>query len=122
MRRLRPTPCADAVITVEPVLSSVTATLPTGNTVCETCLGGTAVESHVGGGAVTQQWGYRTTSGGTVTLLAGRTGPSYTLNGADFPGPGSYFLVVTVTPACGSPLVSNEIPVTVTSGSEREPW
>jgi N-acetylneuraminic acid mutarotase len=110
------TSSSDALVTLEPALSSVTATMPVGTSVCATCLGGTATESHVGGGAVGQQWGYRTTSAGPVTALAGRTGPSYTLNGADFPGAGNYFLVVTTTPACGSPLVSNEILVTVTTG------
>ena len=111
------TSSANAVITLDPALSSVTATMPTGTSVCATCLGGTATESHIGGGSVSHQWGYRTVSGGPVLNLTGRTGPSYTLNGADFPGLGNYFLVVTTTPLCGSPIVSNEIPVSVTSGS-----
>jgi len=55
-----------------------------------------------------------------VLSLTGRTGPSYTLNGNDFPADGSYFLVVTTTPACGGPIVSNEIPVTVTSGGTSQ--
>jgi hypothetical protein len=111
----------DAVITVDSPLSGVTVSMPTGTSVCSTCLGGTATESHAGGGGVSQQWGYRTTSGGSITPLPGRTGPSYTLNGNDFPGPGAYFLVVTVTPACGSPLISsNEIPVSLTAGTTSE--
>ena len=84
-------------------------------TLCTSCLGGSVTEAHGGdGGTLGYQWGYRMTSLGAVTPLAGRTSPGYVLNGADFPGPGSYFLVLTIMPACGSPTVSNEIPVTVT--------
>ena len=61
---------------------------------CTTCLGGTASESHAGGGAVTHQWGYRTTSGGAITDIPFATSPTYVLNGADFPAQANYFLVV----------------------------
>ena len=68
---------------------------------------------------MTHQWGYRTVSGGTITALSGETGTDYVLAGADFPGAGSYFLVVTTTPSCGSAMVSNEIPVVSHDGGGR---
>jgi N-acetylneuraminic acid mutarotase len=101
-------------LTVSVALSSVSASLSGSSSVCTTCVGGTATESHTDGGPVTHQWGYRTTSGGPITDIPGQTGPSYVLNGSDFPGPGSYFLVVRTTPLCGPTLISNEIGVTVT--------
>ena len=99
-------------LTVTPTLSGVSASLSGPNSVCSTCLGGTASESHSGGGAASHQWGYRTTSGGAITLIPGATSPTYVLNGTDFPGPGTYFLVVSVTASCGSAL-SNEVGVGV---------
>jgi hypothetical protein len=99
-----------------PPLSGVSAAFAGPPSVCPTCLGGTATESHLGGGGVTHQWGYRLVSAGPITPIPGQTGASYVLNGADFPGPASYFLVVTTTPAsgcAGGPQESNEIPVDV---------
>ena len=49
---------------------------------------GSLSEAHTGGGAVTHQWGYRTTSGGAITDIPFATSPSYVLNGADFPAAG----------------------------------
>jgi hypothetical protein len=66
---------------------------------------------------VTYQWGYRTTSGGTITDILGATGATYVLNGIDFPGEGGYFLVVRVSPTCGAGQVSDEVPVTVSNVS-----
>jgi len=80
---------------------------------CPNGSGGTASVSETGGGPATHQWGFRTMSGGTVTAIPMETGPTYALSGADFPGPGSYFLVETTTPSCGGPLVSNEVMVGV---------
>jgi len=105
-----------ASLTVHSPLSGVSANLVSGtDTVCPSCLGGTFAEGHGGGGPVTYKWGYRLTSGGTVFDIPGQTGSTYVLNGADLPGPGSYFIVVTTTPLCGSVLVSNEVPATVTA-------
>ena len=73
------------------------------------------------GGSHSHQWGYRTTSGGTITNISGQTGTSYVLNCANFPAAGSYFLVARTTPGCGSTLISNEIPVTVTSVPASDP-
>jgi hypothetical protein len=109
---------APAVLTVSnaPNLSSVdvTLTMPP-DTVCTTCVGGTITESHTDGGVVTHEWGYRLTSGGpTVAWMPGKTGPTYEINGSDFPGPGTYYVAVRTTPACGLPLESSsDVPVTV---------
>ena len=67
-------------------------------------------------GTVLFQWGYRTVSGGASKDLAGHTGSSYILQGVDFPGAGTYYLVCTITSSeCGT-IISNEIQVTVTTG------
>jgi outer membrane protein assembly factor BamB len=58
---------------------------------------------------------------GSITPLAGETAASYGTEGMDFPGPGTYFLVVTVTPSCGTPIVSNEIEIDVGSPVAPEP-
>jgi hypothetical protein len=105
-----------ANITIAPPLSSVTISVAGSTTIGSPCLGGTATVTEVGGGTSSRQWGYRTVSGGAITNIPGQTGGSYQLNCADFPGAGTYFLVERSTPGCGSPLVSNEITVTVTTG------
>jgi len=105
-----------AVLTVSPALGApVNVSVAGPSSVCASCTGGTASESHTGGGPVTYQWGYRTVSAGAITAFPGQTGPSYVINGADFPDVGSYFLVVTLTPLCGVPVVSQEQPIDVTS-------
>lgn len=105
-----------ATISIAPPLSSVSISVAGSTTIGSPCLGGTATVTEVGGGTSARQWGYRTVSGGAITNIAGQTGGSYVLNCADFPGAGTYFLVERSTPGCGSPLVSNEITVTVTTG------
>lgn len=108
--------CADTQtlwVDVTAMLSDVSISMSGEQGVCPTCTGGTATVVDTGGGTVTHQWGYRTVSGGAITVLSGETGADYVLDGADFPGVGEYFLVVTTTPSCGSALVSNEIPVGV---------
>jgi serine protease AprX len=104
-----------AIVSIASPLSSVTASVAGSTTIGSPCLGGTATVATTGGGSATHQWGYRTTSGGAITNIAGATGTSYTLNCANFPAAGSYQLVARTTPGCGSTLISNEIPVTVTS-------
>ena len=94
-------------------LSQVTITASPPTTVCTLCTGGSVGVTDVGGAPVTHQWGYRSTSGGPITPIAGETADSYLLDGADFPGTGSFFLVETTTPACGPVLTSNEVPVAV---------
>ncbi len=87
------------------------------DTVCVDCIGGTAKAIDTGGGPpVSRQWGYRLTSGvGLPTPLPGQSGETYVLKGADFPGPGTYHLVVTTQPSCGSQQVSAERAVFVTA-------
>jgi len=104
-----------ATVSIAAPLSNTTISVAGSTTIGSPCLGGTATVTDTGGGTATHQWGYRTTSGGTITNISGQTGTSYTLNCASFPAAGSYFLVQRTTPGCGSTLTSNEIPVTVTS-------
>jgi outer membrane protein assembly factor BamB len=97
-------------------LASVTITPAGPVTVCVDCLGGTVTAAETGGGpAVARQWGYRENSGvPPIVPIPGQTSDTYVVNGLDFPGVGTYYLVETTTPTCGSPLPSNEIAVTIT--------
>jgi serine protease AprX len=106
-----------ATVSIAPPLSSVTISVAGSTTIGSPCLGGTATVTDTGGGTASHQWGYRTVSGGTITNIAGQTGNSYVLNCGSFPAAGNYFLVERTTPGCGSTLISNEIPITVTSVS-----
>jgi outer membrane protein assembly factor BamB len=107
------------VVTVNPDLSPITISVAGGTTICQAtgCTGGTATEAplHTGGGLVTYQWGFRTVSGvsNPITFIPGATNPSYLLNGPDFPGPGVYYLILRMTPACGAVQTSTEVVVTV---------
>jgi hypothetical protein len=89
----------------------------TGSTsVCPTGTGGMLTVTDVGGGSNRHQWGFRTVSmSGGITSISMQTGASYTIHGSDFPGVGTYFVVCTTMPNCGSNMVSNEITVTVAS-------
>src|SRR6185369_14510631 len=106
-----------AVISIAAPLTNVTVAVAGSTTIGSPCLGGTATVTDTGGGTGSHQWGYRTVSGGAITDIAGQTGAGYVLNCANFPAAGSYFLVERTTPGCGSTLISNETPVTVTSVS-----
>jgi hypothetical protein len=81
-------------------------------TMCAGGSGGTATATETGTPA-SRQWGWRATTGGTITAIAGQTGASYALLANDFPGAGTYFLVRSVTSACGVTTVSNEAAVTI---------
>ncbi len=97
-------------------LAEVSLTTIGVSSVCVDCIGGAAKAVELGGGAiVSRQWGYRTVSStGPVTSLSGETADTYALKGASFPGPGTYYVVVTSAPSCGPALVSaNEWPVTI---------
>lgn len=96
-----------------PPLSNVTITVDGAQNVCTNSTGGTATVTDEGGCATTHQWGFRTVSGGAITPIPGATGTSYVIDGGDFPGVGSYYLVETTTPEFGSPMTSNERTVTV---------
>ncbi len=104
-----------ATVSIAAPLSNVTTSVAGSTTIGSPCLGGTATVTDTGGGTNAHQWGYRTVSGGTITNIGGQTGTSYVLNCANFPAAGNYFLVERTTPGCGPTLISNEIPVTVTS-------
>ncbi|HEX7809463.1 MAG TPA: hypothetical protein VF608_12075, partial [Thermoanaerobaculia bacterium] len=82
---------------------------------CLLSTGGTAYASVNGAVSPTYQWGYRTTSGGTITAISGATQSSYVINGADFDGVGTKYLVVVVTPACGPQATSNELTISITT-------
>jgi len=82
-------------------------------TVCTNGTGGTATVFDDGGCANTHQWGFRTISGGAITAIPGETGTTYTIDGNDFPGTGTFYLVETTTPGFGSAMTSNELTITV---------
>jgi sugar lactone lactonase YvrE len=99
-------------------LRSVTASATT-PAVCESGSYGTASVSVAGGNDVTYQWGYRTTSGGRITPIAGETSPTYAIEETDLGGgTGTRYLVVTVTPECGVQTVSNQLPIELTSPAD----
>jgi serine protease AprX len=110
-----------AVVSLASPLSNTTIAVSGSTTIGSPCLGGTATVTNTGGGSATQQWGYRTVSGGAITNLVGQTGTSYVLNCANFPAAGSYFLVTRTTPGCGGTLISNEVAVNVTSVPASNP-
>jgi sugar lactone lactonase YvrE len=101
------TACAD------PLASVVASTTTTA--VCTSGTNGTASASVSGGAGATYQWGYRTASGGAITPIGGETSSTYSIDGSDLAGLGTRYLVVTVTPSCGVPTVSNELPLEVTA-------
>ncbi|HEX6085125.1 MAG TPA: SMP-30/gluconolactonase/LRE family protein [Thermoanaerobaculia bacterium] len=101
------TACADPLATVV-AWSATTA-------VCASGTNGNATANISGGAGVTVQWGYRTTTGGAITPIAGATSSTYMINGNDLAGLGARWLVVTVTPNCGVTTVSNELPLEVTA-------
>jgi hypothetical protein len=104
-----------ATVSIAAPLTDVTVAVAGSTTIGSPCRGGTATATDTGGGPAGHRWGYRTVSGGAITDIAGRTRARYVLNCADFPAAGSYFLVERTTAGCGGTLISNEIPVTVTS-------
>lgn len=89
--------------------------------VCESCTGSVATATPTGGGASMYQWGFRTASGPAepITFFSGETNPTYVIEGTDFPGPGTYFLVASADPTCGPDLVSNEVTVDVIAATAQ---
>ncbi len=98
-------------------LVSITLDTLGASSVCVDCIGGSAKAVELGGGTpILRQWGYRTVSGsGAITSIPGENFEAYVLKGANFPGPGAYYVVVTTTPTCGVATVSSEWTVTVTA-------
>ncbi|HEX6085126.1 MAG TPA: hypothetical protein VF266_11410 [Thermoanaerobaculia bacterium] len=95
-------------------LGSVVASTGT-SAVCTSGTNGNATATVTGGMTVGYQWGYRTTPGGAITPIGGATSPTYSISGSDLAGLGARYLVVTVTPSCGTALVSNELALEVTA-------
>jgi hypothetical protein len=99
--------------TVGTSLSAVSVTSSTAQSICLGSGGTLVTAAETGGGTITaRQWGKRTISGGTITNVTG-TAASYTPSSADFSVAGTYYLVCTSTPTCGSATVSNEVTITV---------
>jgi hypothetical protein len=102
---------------------NLSAVVVSSSTTQSICLGsnGTSVSVvETGGGTITaRQWGRRSISGGAITNVTG-TSSSYTPLGTDFTTVGTYYLVCTSTPTCGSATVSNEVTITIV-GSPSTP-
>jgi len=102
---------------------NLSAVVVSSSTTQSICLGsdGTSVSvAETGGGTITaRQWGRRSISGGSITNVTG-TSSSYTPLGTDFTTVGTYYLVCTSTPTCGSATVSNEVTITIV-GSPATP-
>ncbi|MGD8894905.1 MAG: FG-GAP-like repeat-containing protein [Acidobacteriota bacterium] len=104
---------ANAPFEVFDDLTSASVAPPAPQSVCTTCTGSNLTVTETGGGAVTRKWGYRATPGGAITYIPSQTGSSYLVDGPDFPGQGTYYVVVETTPQCGVPMMSNEVQVNV---------
>jgi hypothetical protein len=96
-----------------PPLSDVQISATGSTVVCPNSTGGVVTVTDTGGCNNGHQWGYRTVSGGPITNILWQTGSTYTINGADYPGVGTHYLVETTTSQDHSVRTSNEIPVTV---------
>lgn len=105
--------CTSAASAATGVVSTGSIGVAGATTLCRDSLGGTATVTAPASGSVAYQWGYRTTTGGAITDLAGRTAPSYTLQGSDFPSAATYLLVCTMQSTTCGRTVSNEVPVVV---------
>ncbi|TPG36268.1 T9SS sorting signal type C domain-containing protein [Flavobacterium pectinovorum] len=100
-------------VTVTPNLSAVAITPTGGQALCLISSGTLLTVAETGGGTITpRQWGKRSVTGGTITPIASATAVTFTPTGANL-GVGNWLIVCTSTPSCGSPIVSNEVSVTV---------
>jgi hypothetical protein len=100
-----------AACTSPSVSASVTGTAGA----CVLGTGGTANVSISNATGVTYQWGYRTVHNGSITPISGAIGSAYVIAGSDFDGAGTKYLVVTATAPCGPQIISNELPINITS-------
>jgi hypothetical protein len=93
---------------------SVVSISPTGaQSICATGTGVQLTVSETGGATIiSRQWGKRSVSGGPITDISGETSDTYTPSGTVLTG-GTWYVVCTSTPTCGSPTVSNEVTATV---------
>jgi hypothetical protein len=104
---------ASLPFTVYADLASVSVAPAGPYTITSAATGPSLTVSETGGGTVTRKWGYRSVSGGPISFFAGETGPTYTIEGADFPGQGTYYVVAEALPLCGLATASNEVEVRV---------
>ncbi|WP_281227178.1 T9SS sorting signal type C domain-containing protein [Flavobacterium aquiphilum] len=101
-----------ATVTVIAPLSGVSITSTASQTICSTGSGSLLTVAETGGGTITHQWGKRSVSGGAITPISSATGSTYTPTGSDL-DVGTWYLICTSTPICGSAVTSNEVIVTV---------
>ncbi|WP_264565881.1 fibronectin type III domain-containing protein [Flavobacterium sp. N3904] len=101
-----------AAIAITPSLTAVGVTPNIPQSFCSNSAGTLLAATITGGGVTTNQWGKRSVSGGAITAITGQTGPTYTPTGAGLTA-GTWFVVCTSTPTCGSPIISNEVLVVV---------
>lgn len=85
------------------------------------CFGGTGGTAHVsfsgGGASPTIQWGWRTSPNGATTPIGGATAASYPIDGHDFQGAATYYLVATVSNGC-SQVVTSPLEIHITSAPD----
>ena len=106
-------PLNSTTVTVNQGISAVNISPTTVPSICVTGTATTLNVAETGGGTITgRQWGYRTVSNGTITPISGQNGSSFTPTGAIL-GAGTWIIVCTSTPTCGSAMVSNEVTVVV---------
>jgi hypothetical protein len=104
----------EVVVTVTAALSAVSVTSASAQSICVGASGTQLTVAETGGGTITgRQWGKRTTSGSTITAISGSTASTFTPSSTNLGGAGTYYVVCTSTPTCGSATVSNEVTVTV---------
>ncbi|HEV7429186.1 MAG TPA: hypothetical protein VGQ46_22760 [Thermoanaerobaculia bacterium] len=94
-------------------LQGVQATLDGAQNVCRASTGGTYTAVEDGGGTSTHQWVYGPSAAGPWTPIAGATGTTYRLTGSDFPSTGAWWIALTSTPQCGSPMTAGAQQVNV---------
>jgi hypothetical protein len=102
----------NATLSVTTNLSAVAVTPSAAQTFCQVSSGTQLAVGTTGGGTPARQWGKRSVSGGAIADLVGANGANFTpvVNNL---GVGAWLVVCTVTPTCGSPIISNEVPVTI---------
>ena len=102
----------DLTVTLAPATNPVTVTPAAAQSLTPTGTGTTLTASP--GVPSTFSWQYGPSAAGPyATAIVGATAPTYQPKGADFPGPGTYYLVVQATSTCGS-VVGTSSPVTIT--------
>jgi len=102
-------------VTVGNSLTATSITPATAQSFCGNGTGSQLTALNTGGGTMSYQWGKRLVSLGAITPITGATSSTYTPNATDL-GNGTLYVVCTLTPSCGSQMVSsNEVTVNVTN-------